>query len=182
MNAESELTALAETEQPTFAALLKPVLADVGVVLAWFVVAGLIGALVWWQVTPLAEYTRSGAKATLDEEQLSVEVASDGWFFVVAAVGGLLSGVSLLSWRRRDPVVMVILVAAGGVLATFLMIKAGLVLGPSDPQEMFASAKEGAKIPLQLKIRSDGLWVVWSVTALLGAVGVIWGTDHHHER
>ena len=33
------------------------------------------------------------------------------------------------------------------------------------------------KVPLQLKTHTSGVVYVWPITALLGAIGVIWGTD-----
>ncbi|MBO9520356.1 MAG: hypothetical protein J7518_02365 [Nocardioidaceae bacterium] len=169
LSAESEWDGLAEVRARAV---------DLGIALAWFVVLAVAGGLLWWQLTPLAEYTRTATNAMMDEEQLGVQVNADGWFFVIAAVGGLVSGVVLLSWRKRDPLFMVVVVAVGGLLATWLMLQTGLIAGPPDPDTVLPTAKAGAKIPLQLTIRAEGLWVVWSVSALLGAVGVIWGTDH----
>jgi hypothetical protein len=161
---------------------VRPILVDTGIVLLAFVVLAVAGALIWWQVTPLAEYTRTATNGVMDEEQLGIQVSADGWFCVIAAVGGLLSGIGLLSWRRRDPLLMVVLVAAGAVLATWVMLRTGLILGPPNPDKVLPAAKAGAKIPLQLKIRAEGLWVVWPVTALVGAIGVIWGTEHRSEH
>lgn len=158
-----------------------PILADIGIALAWFVLAGLLGALIWWQLTPLAEYTRTVENGVMDEQQLAKYVATDGWFVVISAVGGLLSGIALLSWRRRDPVLMVILVALGGAVATWVMLQTGLALGPPDPDATIRSAKVGAKIPVRLDPTTTGIYVTWSVCALLGAIGVIWGTNDSDE-
>lgn len=161
---------------------LLPVLRDVGIVVAWFAVAGVLGALIWWQLTPLAEFTRTVDNGVMDEQQLAKQVGTDGWFVVVSAVGGLISGIALLSWRRRDPLLMVVLVALGGGLATWVMLKAGLAFGPPDPDTVLKHAKTGAKIPVQLDPTTTGIYVTWSVAALIGAVGVIWGTDSATKR
>lgn len=161
---------------------LLPSLGDLAVVVGWFVVAGLLGALIWWKITPLAEFTRTVDNGVMDEQQLAKQVSTDAWFVVVAAVGGLLSGVALLCWRKRDPLLMVVLVALGGGLATWVMLKTGLALGPPNPDTVLPHAKTGAKIPMQLDPTATGIYVVWSVTALLGAVGVIWGTDTGTQR
>lgn len=155
---------------------------DAAVVLAWFVVAGLVGALVWWQVTPLAEYTRTVDNAEMGETELGRRVSADGWFFVVAAVGGLLSGVVLLARRRRDPVVMVLLVGAGGLLAAWLMSEVGLWLGPPDPGTVLPGVDVGDRVPVQLELGAPGLLFVWPIAALLGAVGVLWGLDDYREH
>ncbi|MGO4256284.1 hypothetical protein [Marmoricola sp. RAF53] len=160
----------------------RPGLRDLGVVAAWFVVAGVLGAVVWWLVTPLAEFTRTADNGVMDEQQLAKQVATDGWFVVIALVGGLISGIALLSWRRRDPLLMVVLVALGGGLATWVMLRTGLILGPPDPDKVLATAKAGDKIPVRLDPTATGIYVVWSVAALLGAIGVIWGTDSTTRR
>jgi hypothetical protein len=162
--------------------LRRPLVRDAGFVLAWFVVLGLVGAVVWWQITPLAEYTRTADNAQMGEDQLGVQVATDGWFFVIAVVGGLLSGLTLLSLRRRDPVAMVLLVTLGGGLATWLMLRAGLWLGPADPKDALRAAAVGDKVPIQLKPQASAVYFVWPIAALLGAVGVIWGLDSYSER
>jgi CHASE2 domain-containing sensor protein len=155
----------------------RPLVRDLLVVVGWFVLVGVVGAVLWWQLTPLAEYTRTAATAQMDEEQLGRQVSADGWYFVIAAVGGVLSGIVLLSWRRRDPVTMVVLVTLGALLAAWLMLRIGLWLGPANPNDVLPHVAVGAQVPLQLRTHASGVVFVWPVTALLGAIGVIWGTD-----
>lgn len=159
----------------------QPLVRDAGFVLAWFVVLGVVGALVWWQLTPLAEFTRTASNAEMGEEQLGRQVSADGWYFTVAAVGGLLSGIALLSLRRRDPVTTVVLVTLGALLAGWVMLRVGLWLGPPDPKSVLPGVAVGAKVPLQLEPHAHGVLYVWPVAALLGAIGVIWGTSEHHD-
>jgi hypothetical protein len=159
--------------------LTGPLAKDSGVVLGWFLVAGIAAAVVWWKLTPLAEYTRTATNGEMGEEQLARQVSTDGWFFVIAVVAGLVSGIALLLLRRRDPLVMVVLVTAGGLLATWVMLRVGLWLGPTDPRNVLPHAAVGAKVPLQLKPQATGVYFVWPITTLLGAVAVIWGTDDH---
>lgn len=158
-------------------ALRRPLVRDVLAVLGWFAAAGLIGALVWWQLTPLAVFTKGEAGAEMGEGQLGRQVSADGWFFVIAAVGGLLSGIVLLSLRRRDPLAMVVLVTLGGLLAGWLMLRIGLWLGPPDPEAVLSGVKVGETVPVQLEPRARGVQFVWPIAALLGAIGVIWGLD-----
>jgi hypothetical protein len=172
-------------EQPvsTAALLRHPLARDAAVVLAWFVVAAVIGALLWWQLTPLAEFTRTTTNAEMGEDQLGKQVGADGWYFVIAAVGGLVSGVSLLLLRRRDPVAMVVLVALGALLASWLMLRVGLWLGPASPKDVLPDVPVGHKVPLQLKTSASGVHFLWPVTALLGAAAVLWGSDERrHEQ
>lgn len=162
-------------------ALRHPLVRDVLVVLGWFAGAGLVGALVWWQLTPLAEFTKGEAGAEMGEAQLGRQVAADGWFFVIASVGGLLSGVALLTLRRRDPLAMVVLVALGGLAAGWLMLRIGLWLGPPDPETVLSRVDVGDTVPVQLEARARGVLFVWPIAALLGAIAVIWGLDEHRH-
>ena len=147
---------------------------DALVVAIWFAVAGLVGAVVWWQVTTLPKVTKVGDAATLAPEELIKQVGIDGWFFVIAAVGGLISGVALLIWRWRDPFLMVVLVALGGGLASWLMIHVGLTLGPGEEVVALRGLKEGAQVPMQLKLHAPGIAWIWSVFAVFGAVVYLW--------
>lgn len=157
--------------------LRHPLLRDAAFVLAWFVALAVVAAVVWWQVTPLAEYTRTADNAQMDEQQLGVQVSVDGWYVVIAAAGGLLSGVLLLSLRRRDPVAMVLLVVLGSLLGGWVMLRVGLWLGPADPKDVLRHVAVGTKVPLQLKPKVTGVLYVWPILTLIGAIGVIWGTD-----
>jgi hypothetical protein len=147
---------------------------DALVVAVWFAVAGLVGALVWWQVTTLPTLTRTGDSASQAPNQLVGQVGIDGWYFVVAAVAGLVSGIVLMWWRRRDPLLMVILLALGGGLAAWLMMRAGLVLGPEPELTALRDLKEGAEVSMQLKLHAPGMVWIWPIAAVLGALLQLW--------
>lgn len=147
---------------------------DVLAAAIWFAVAGLVGAVVWWQATTLPRVTKVGDAATLAPEEVTKQVGIDGWFFVIAAVGGLLSGLVLLMWRRRDPLFMVVLVALGGGLASWLMIRVGLTLGPEPEVVALRGLEEGARVPMQLKLHASGIAWIWSVFAVLGSIVYVW--------
>ncbi|MCZ4499384.1 MAG: hypothetical protein JWQ74_1937 [Marmoricola sp.] len=155
---------------------------DVAVVVAWFALAALICAAIWVKVTPLPHYTRTADNATMDEAQLAKQVATDGWFFAIAAVAGLVSGFALLVLRRRSPILMVLLVAGGGALATYLMLQLGLAFGPPDPNGVFAGVPVGAQVPLRIKPDADGIRFVWSIAALVGALLALWGREARENR
>ncbi len=153
---------------------LRTAVVDVVVVLVWFVAAGVIGGVVWSQVTTLPKLTRVGDSASQAPDQLANQVGIDGWFFVVALVGGLLSGIILLAWRRRDPLLMVLLVALGGGLAAWVTLRTGLALGPSPELAALRDLAEGDKVSMQLKLHAPGIALVWPIAALLGAALQLW--------
>jgi hypothetical protein len=147
---------------------------DAAVVAVWFAVAGLVGALVWWQVATLPKLTRTGDSASQAPDQLLGQVGIDGWYFIVAAVAGLVSGIVLMWWRRRDPLLMVLLLALGGGLAAWLMVRAGLVLGPEPELTALRDLKEGAQVSMQLKLHAPGMVWIWPIAAVLGALLQLW--------
>jgi uncharacterized membrane protein len=151
-------------------------------VLGWFAGLGVLGGVLWWLLTPLAEWTRTAKSASMDELNLGITVAADGWFFVIGAVGGLLSGFVLAAWRRRDPVTTVLLLTVGAGLASVLMYVVGHVLGPGALQESLAHARVGEKVPVPLDVAAPAVYLVWPVATLLTAVAVLWGTSDDTAR
>lgn len=143
-------------------------------VLGAFTVLGVLGAWIWSGVTTLPEFTRIATTGSMDEEQLARQFGINGWFLTISAAGGVLAGVVLMLVRRSSPVVMVGLVAAGGGLASLVMVKCGLAWGPADPNVALASAQLGDKVPVQLKPDVDAIYFSWPVAALLGALLALW--------
>jgi hypothetical protein len=168
---------VATTEQPTGArdsARAGEVLRDVGIVLAWFLVAGVLGALLWWKLVDLPQATRAQGSVVIESDQLGKEVNIDGWFFVIAAVGGLVSGIVLTLWRRRDPLLVVVMVTIGGGLASFVMQRLGLLLGPGSEVDALRHKPDGAHALMRLQIHAPGVLWVWPAAAALGALVYLW--------
>ena len=149
-------------------------LLDGVVVAVWFVVAGLVGGWVWAHVTSLPQVTKQGNNATVPAEELAKQVGMDGWFFVIALAGGLLSGALLLAWRHRDPLLSVVLVALGGGAASWLMLRVGEALGPGDPIAALRSRPEGAHVSEQLRLHAHGVVWVWPIAVAFGALLYLW--------
>ena len=173
------MTAPDPTPTPTATgpAKWRPAVDDAAIVLGWFALLGLVGAVVWDRVTPLAAFTRTADNGTMGEEELARQFATNGWFFVIAAVAGLVSGLVLLLWRHRRPLLMVVLVALGGGLATLVMQQVGLHLGPADPSSVLPTVAVGTQVPMRLEPDAHGVYFVWSVAALIGAVIALWGSE-----
>jgi hypothetical protein len=150
------------------------VVIDVGIVLVWFAVVGVVGGWIWAHVTPLPQVTKTGANATVAAEELVKQVGMDGWFFVIAGVGGLLSGIVLVWWRDRDPLLTVALLAVGGGLASWLMIHAGKAFGPADDVEALRTLPDGSKVSEQLVLHAPGVAWVWPIAAVFGALLFLW--------
>lgn len=161
-------------ESPPTTSRIVPILLDAALVAAWFAVAGLIGGWIWAHVTSLPQVAKEGNTATVASEELAKQVAMDGWFFLIAVVGGVLSGVLLLLWRHRDPLLSVALVTLGGGLASWLMIQVGEALGPGDPIAALRKLPDGAHVSEQLQLHAHGVAWVWPLAAAFGALLYFW--------
>lgn len=167
-------------------AAVSELLTSVAVVVGWFAALGALGALVWLKVTTLPEYTlvvsNGQVAGSMGEEELAKQFGANGWFLVIAVVGGLLSGVVLMLVRRASPVVMVVLVGLGGALATFVMLQCGLAWGPEDYRAALARAQLGDSVPVQLKIDVNAAYYTWSIAALVGATLALWFLDARNPQ
>lgn len=143
---------------------------DAVVVLTWFVAAGLVGSVLWWQLAPEVLSTQTEAGPALDSEQVVRQVGIDGWFAVIGFVGGLVSGVVLLGLRSVRPLLSVALVVLGGGIASTLMLRVGHLLGPGDPAAVLEGAAVGTTAPLDLALQAGGLVWLWPLGAAFGAV------------
>jgi len=128
------------------------------------VLAGAVGAVVWWLVAPVATIvirSDGGFFVDPDPEQYA---AADFWFGLVALVLGVLVGV-LVWWRTRDGLAAVVGLALGGVLGTFVMRYLGQWLGRVD----LAAAQRlpvGSIVKVPLRLQADAMLLVLPVTAL----------------
>lgn len=149
--------------------------ADIGWVLGTYTVLGLAGAVLWWLLVDPALFTKAGSGGLgMGEGQLGKRFAADGWFVVIAAVLGLLSGSVLTWWRSRDFLLTTVLLVVGSGVATALMLIVGRALGPADPQSLAREASVGARLPMQLEVHAPVAYLVWPIAVLVGALFVLW--------
>lgn len=148
-------------------------LGDAALVLGAFAVLGVAGAYVWKAAVHLPSFVRTRHGGAMGQIQLSRIVDIDGWFFTVAAVAGLVAGMVFMLARPRRPVLVVVLLTAGGALAAWLMLRVGLAVGPPDPSGVLAHAATGTRAPVQLQPHASGVAYAWPGAALLGALLVL---------
>ncbi|GAW51423.1 MULTISPECIES: hypothetical protein [unclassified Nocardioides] len=132
----------------TRAALLQFLLA-VAVIAA----LGALGAVVWnWVWTPPVGVVSDHQWLAEDEAGLRGQFSSTGWFVVVAGVAGLLGGALVALLLDRVPLLTLVAVVVGSVIATWLMIEVGSALGPPDPRHLALTAEEGTHLPADLTV------------------------------
>jgi hypothetical protein len=152
------------------------VLADLLWVVGLFAVAGAAAGVVWWKVAKPASYTRTSDNAVMFQGELGQRVQSDGWFLVIGLVAGILVGVVLIQWRRRNPLLVVLVGYAASLGAAALMLWLGRTLGHQDVAALLRKAAVGDHIPDSLNVISRLVVVAWPIGFLIGSVVMIWGT------
>src|SRR5680860_1395943 len=158
------------------------VLRDVAAALAGYLVIGVVAGVLWWLLFDPAMFTKVRGRGSMGELELGKRFNADGWYLVVAAFSGLVSGVAVTAWRSRDLLLTTGLVVAGSCLAAAVMALAGYVLGPGDPDVALAAAQVGAQVPVQLKVTAHTAYLVWPVATLVGALIVLWSPPDRKLR
>ena len=129
------------------------------------VLAGAVGALVWWRVAPRAQIvirSDGGFFVDPDPEQYA---ASDAWFALVALVLGVLVG--LIVWRvgRRHATATVVGLAVGGLAGSFVMRYLGQWLGRVDLAAV-EHLPVGTVVSAPLRLQAPAVLLVLPVVSL----------------
>ncbi|MFT4010852.1 MAG: hypothetical protein QM655_12520 [Nocardioidaceae bacterium] len=154
---------------------------DLGWTAASFLLAGIAGGVLWvvlvtpTQVTRFPDSVCEGSSPCIaaDTIQMTTIFPIDGWYALIAGVLGLAAGLGLTLVRRRDPVLMVVLVTLGAVLAAYVMAWVGGILGPGDPIQALAKAAVGTVADDRLHITAWVVRLVWPLSAAAGALMVL---------
>jgi hypothetical protein len=177
MDAEEEST------ESRAAGTAPPALKDVAVVLGVYLAGGLACGVLWWLLVDPATFTKLRSGATMDEGQLARRFDADGWYTVLGAVVGLVTGAVLTWWRSRDFLLTTVLVSLGSGVAAAVSAWLGHVLGPPDPRAALAAAHVGARVPVALEVHGWAVYLVWPAATLVGTLVILWspppeiGTD-----
>jgi len=163
-------------------------------VIAWFAVAlagsallGLLAGLIWGEVAPRALLQEvSPGTAQFVNVETSAFIVADGWFCLIGAVAGLITG--LLGYRfllaartgarsaegvRGAAAAGLIL---GGVAGALVMLWLGEQIGLSSYNHHLASSPAGTLFPASLALGAKSALAFWPlVTAVIILVSE-WGT------
>lgn len=151
-----------------------PAARDALVIVGCYVLLGVVGGLLWWLLVDPAVFTKVSDGGSMGELELGRRFNGDGWYAVIGAVAGLVSGVAITRWRSRDLVLTTILLVVGACVAAAVMAVTGHLLGPGDTDVALAAADEGAQIPIQLEVTAKAGYLVWPIAALVGSLFVLW--------
>jgi hypothetical protein len=162
------------SERPRLApAGLRVILTTAGIVVG-AALLGIAGGLVWAAVAPRALFMVSApGLAYVVNPETSAFIAADGWFSVVAAVGGVVIGVAgyLIGVRRYGPLPAAG-VLAGATAAAFTASWTGRHVGLAGFRHELGAAKVGALIRQPVVLGAHGALAFWPLAAG-AAVGII---------
>lgn len=134
---------------------------------------GVVGGLVWALVAPRALLQEVGQQtAQVVNAETSAFVAADGWFCVIGAVCGLITGVlgCWLAVRRADALGALGLIA-GAIAGTFVMLWVGENIGLSTYNHQLATAANGTFFNSSLALGAKSALVFWPM--ITGVVIVV---------
>jgi hypothetical protein len=151
------------------------------VALAASALLGLAGGLAWSEIAPRAALQEiSAGTAEVVNAETRAFIGADGWFCVIGAVAGLLTGVIgyVLGIARRDSVTRVAVtigLIAGAVAGSFVMLWLGQRIGLGAYQHQLAKAAVGATFSASLMLGAKSALVFWplltSIVIVVAEVG-----------
>lgn len=151
------------------------VLRDVLLVVAG---AALLGAVcgvlweLWW--TPPTGLVRDQVWYP-DVDGVRQLFSGTGLYVVIGLAGGVLLGAGCAWLFHRVELVTLAAVAAGSVLAGWLMYEVGTVLAPPDPAAAASTANDNTELPGTLEVDGNGAFVAFPAGAMTGITVVFIG-------
>jgi hypothetical protein len=137
-------------------------------------VLGIIGGLVWSAVAPRALFVVTGhGVAYVVNPETSAFIAADGYFSLIAVVGGVIIGVAayLLGVRRFGPLPAVGALA-GATAAAFLAWWLGSSLGVAGFRHQLGISKPGALLRQPVDLGAHGALAFWPLAAGAAVGGI----------
>jgi hypothetical protein len=150
---------------------LLPYVVEALVVVAVFAVVGAGAGWLWFQVWTQPTGVAVGHVWYPDEEGLRDVFDGTAWYVLLAVAGGLLVGGMATLLGRRAPLVTMVAVIAGSVLASWLMLEVGLMLSPEDPETLAKTATDYTELRGRLTLEGGhSPYLAWPFGALLAAM------------
>lgn len=143
-------------------------LRQVLLVILGFALVGVLAGAVWeWVWTPPTGVAL-GKEFLLDGDGLRSDFSSTALYVVVASLAGLLLGVLVAVLAPRHELLTLVAVAVGSVLAAWLMLRVGVLLGPPDPGPLARAAEDYTPLVDELRVSGRSPFVAFPGGALLG--------------
>jgi len=150
------------------------------IALAGTAVFGLVGGLIWGELAPraLLQEVSPGAAEVVNAESRAF-IGADGWFCVITAVAGVLTGVlgyRLGIWRREPATKVAVTVGLilGALAGAFVMRWLGEQIGLSGYQHQLADNAAGTTFNASLTLGAKSALAFWpGITSLVIVIGEV---------
>jgi hypothetical protein len=154
------------------------------VALAGSAVLGLAGGLIWSEVAPRAMLQEvSAGTAEVVNAETRAFIGADGWFCLIAAIAGLLTGViGHRAGISRRPVAtrvgVTVGLLAGAVAGAYVMLWLGQRIGQPAYQHRLADAAVGTTFSASLILGAKSALAFWPLlTGIVIIVAEVSGRD-----
>jgi hypothetical protein len=164
-------------QQPEGPAQSRALVAACLIVVAGLLI-GVAGGLIWAAVSPRVlyqVYTLNPPTAYATNPETSAFIAADGWYSLIAGVGGALIGLLgyLVGVRRYGPLPMAG-VAIGATAAAFVCRWLGhRQSGGAGFNRVLAASKPGALLHAPISLGAQGALAFWPLAAAAVAGGIV---------
>jgi hypothetical protein len=145
------------------------------VVVVVLAIIGLLVGLVWAHVAPRALYTVVDVKQRLAQQndvESEAQVGVDGWFALIGAGVGLVTGAVVWRWRSARGPFLMFVIAAASLLSAVIAWRFGLWVGrhPTQSQLLPIFDKVGNTFRPAIKMRAKASLFFQPVAAVLAAL------------
>jgi hypothetical protein len=177
--------------------LSRPVLVQVAIIVAAFIVgglaAGLAAATLWTPPTGMVlEDKWYRGLISIDPPAIGQNIdqgvfAATAWFSVCAIVLGLLVGIAAAVWLNRSELVTLGALMVGGAIGGGLMLLITSLLSPEDPNTLAKGAADGTVLEDSFQLASPWLVLLVPGSAMLAlmVIFLMWAphppADHELE-
>jgi hypothetical protein len=152
------------------------------VTLVLFAGVGALAGRVWWKLWAPAPtgFAYEGDWMVVGEGA-TAEFAATGWYVVIGVVAGLVLGALAGLLLDRQELVTLVAVAAGSVLAGWVMYRVGVSFSPPDPEPLARTADNGTEFPGRLTVPGKSPYLAFPVGALAGLAMSLFGVTKHRR-
>jgi hypothetical protein len=140
---------------------LRGNLAAIGVTVLVLAVLGVVAGYVWSALAPAARYVLIDGTPHLADPESQSLIEADGWFAVVTGAFGLACGIVGYVLSRKQPVQVLIGLAAGGLLAGYV----AMLVGSTAKGGVQAAGPDGYTTTTSLDLTAHGVLFAWPLLA-----------------
>lgn len=158
------------------------------VVVVVLALVGLLVGLIWAHVAPRALYTVVQLKPALAQQndvESEAQVGVDGWFALIGAGVGLVTGVAAWRWKSARGPFFIVMLAAASLLSAVIAWRFGLWLGrhPTQSQLQPIFDKLGNTFRPAIKMRAKSVLFFQPVGAVIAAlISAGFAHDEHDQH